>query len=120
MNEGNQRDEWRRLFSGEVTLSRGGRPRKTGRAAGPVSTVTLAQLGTTKQQLHRWRALGRIPDAEFEEIVRAFKASGQRLTAGGVLRTWNQGTGRRRPASLERMAEELRKAGWTVSPPADD
>lgn len=112
-------DTWRRLLSGELTLSRGGRPRKTGRTVGPVSTVTLAQLGMTKQQAHRCRALARIPDAEFEEILRAFKTSGQRLTAGGVLRTWNQNTSRRPPASLERMAEELRKAGWTVIPPCD-
>lgn len=109
-----------RLLTGEVTLSRGGRPRKTGHAAGPVYAVTWAQLGMTKQKAHQCRALARIPDADFEEILLAFRASGKLVTAGGVLRTWNQGTSRRRPASLERMAEELRKAGWTVIPPAQE
>jgi hypothetical protein len=42
----------------------------------PAIHLTWAQLGVTKQEVHRWRALARIPDAEFEEIVRAFKASG--------------------------------------------
>jgi hypothetical protein len=78
-------------------FSRGGRPPKTGSAARPVSD--------------------QIPDADFEELLRTLRAAGEGPSAPGLIRTWFQGRGRRRPASLEHMAEELRKAGWIVIPP---
>ena len=90
-----------------------------GHSAASHPTVTLKQLGLTKQDLHQWRQLGAIPAAAFEEIVAAFCAEGVPPTRSRVLRVWGQ-QGRRRPAPdrLERMAAELRKASWTVLPPA--
>jgi hypothetical protein len=100
-------------------LSRGGRPPKTGGAARPVSDQvgSLKQLGITKTQSSQWQKLAKIPDDEFEELLRALGTYGVKPTTAGLIRTWFQGRGRRRPASLERMAAELRKAGWVVIPP---
>ena len=102
-----------------LRFSRGGRPPKTGSAARPVSdqVVTLKQFGITKTQSSQWQKLAKIPDDEFEELLRAFRVDGVMPTTAGLIRTWFQGRGRRRPASLERMAAELRKAGWVVIPP---
>ena len=102
-----------------LKLSRGGRPPKTGSAARPVygQVVTLKQLGISKTQLAQWQKLAKIRDDEFEELLRAFHVDSVKPTAAGLIRTWCQGHGRRRPASLERMAAELRKAGWVVIPP---
>ena len=102
-----------------LRFSRGGRPPKTGSAARPVSdqVVTLKQFGITKTQSSQWQKLAKIPDDEFEELLRAFSVDGVKATTAGLIRTWFQGRGRRRPASLERMAVELRKAGWVVIPP---
>jgi hypothetical protein len=44
-------------------------------------------------------------------------AAGRPATTGGIIRAWH-GAKARRVASLKRMAEELRAAGWTVFPPA--
>jgi len=69
---------WHRLF--EHGLSRGGRPRKTGRAALPVSgPVTLA--GFRKGFLARCRKLADIPDAEFEELLGIYRREGKIPTA---------------------------------------
>jgi hypothetical protein len=95
---------------------RRGRPPKNGPAAGPFRT--LAQMGVTKQQVHLWRQLADIPAEAFDEMLRTLP----RLSRGAVLREWAMMNQRhppaRRPASLERMAAELRRAGWTVIPPA--
>jgi hypothetical protein len=107
---------WRRLL--EHGLSRGGRPRKTGRAAQPVSgPVTLAELGLKKGFLARCQKLAAIPEPDFEELLAAFQREGKKLSASGILDTWYQRPKRARPASLERMALLLRAAGWTVIPP---
>jgi hypothetical protein len=112
-------DVWRRLI--EHGLSRGGRPRKTGRAALPASgPVTLAELGFKKGFLAQARRLAAIPSADLEELMAAFHREGRRVTASGILRVWHQTPRRARPASLERMAALLREAGWTVIPPASD
>ena len=102
-----------------LRFSRGGRPPKAGSAARPVSdqVVTLKQSGITKTQSAQWQKLAKIPDDEFEELLRALGTCGVKPTTAGLIRTWFQGRGRRRPASLERMAAELRKAGWVVMPP---
>lgn len=107
---------WARLLT--HGLSRGGRPRKTGHAAEPVSgPVTLKQLGITKARHAQWKKLALIPDADFDELLLAYRRAGMKPSAPGLIRTYFQDRSRRRPASLERMAEELRKAGWTVIPP---
>jgi hypothetical protein len=109
-------DIWQRLL--EHGLSRGGRPRKTGRAAQPVSgPVTLAELGLNKGFLTRCRKLAAIPKSDFEELLAAFWRDGRKPSAAGLIRTYFQDRSRRRPASLERMASILREAGWTVIPP---
>jgi hypothetical protein len=102
-----------------LRFSRGGRPRKTGSAARPVSdqVITLKQIGMTKQQSADWRRLALIPEADFEELLRSWPKGRRMPSARGLWRMWMQDTRRRRPACLERMAEELRKAGWTVVPP---
>jgi hypothetical protein len=109
-------DVWPRLL--EHGLSRGGRPRKTGRAAQPVSgPVTLAELGFRKGFLARCQRLAAIPAPDFEELLAMFRREGKLPTASGVLGIWYQRPKRARPASLERMASLLRAAGWTVMPP---
>jgi hypothetical protein len=107
---------WNRLI--EHGLSRGGRPRKTGHAARPVSgPVTLAELGFKKGFWARAGKLAAIPEADFEELLAVFRREGKMPTASGILRIWHQRPRRARPASLERMASLLREAGWTVIPP---
>ena len=77
---------------------------------------TLRRLGITRQQAHQWRRLAEIPEDVFEMLLREL----DRPSTGALLREWdmkNQRHHRRLPASLERMAAELRRAGYTVFPP---
>ncbi|MGH7037358.1 MAG: hypothetical protein ACREE4_23635 [Stellaceae bacterium] len=92
---------------------RAGRPAKNGNAARPFPT--LRELKISKRQSAEWQRLAAIPEADFEAIMHHGRTA-ERLTTGGILREW-EGTKRRRVASLERMAAELRAAGWTVFPP---
>ena len=65
----------------KLRLSRGGRPRKTGNTASPVSdTFTLKQVGMSKRQSSDWQWIARIPEAEFEALLSA----GVRTTAALV------------------------------------
>jgi hypothetical protein len=89
-----------------------GRPRENGDPARPFGT--LRDMGITKRQSAEWQKLAQIPDAEFEAMLRA---PGRRTT-GGLISTWHVRRARRL-ASLERMAAELRAAGWTVFPPTE-
>jgi hypothetical protein len=110
---------WNRLV--QHGLSRGGRPRKTGDAARPVSgPVTLRELGFRKGVLTEAQKLAAIPEPDFEELLSAYRRDGKKPTASGILRIWHQRPRRARPASLERMAALLRQAGWTVTPPRGD
>ena len=88
-----------------------------GRPPAQIYGKSRRDLGITSQQAHLWRRLAEIPEDTFEAIMDSLP----RITAGGVLRQWdmmNQRHHRRLPASLERMAQELRRAGWIVFPPA--
>jgi hypothetical protein len=73
-------------------------------------------MGITKRQSSEWQKLAEIPDDEFERMLHE---PAKRLSTGGLIRKWH-GTKKRRIASLERMAAELRAAGWTVFPPPDE
>ena len=86
-----------------------GRPAKNGDAVRP---KTLAQLGMTKRQSSEWQKLAQIPDAEFEAMLKGQ----QKPSTGSLIGEWH-GRRERRIASLERMAAELRAAGWIVFPP---
>jgi hypothetical protein len=109
-------DIWRRFV--EFGLSRGGRPRKIGHAARPVSgPVTLRELGFSKGEIAQARKLADIPSADFEELLTLFRRERRLPTPSAILRIWYQRPRRARPASLERMATLLRDAGWTVIPP---
>jgi histone H3/H4 len=87
-----------------------GRPRKNGDPERPFGT--LADVGISKRQSTLWQKMAQIPEAEFERML---KEGGPQTTAG-IIRRW-YGARERRLASLERMAMELRAAGWTVQPP---
>jgi uncharacterized protein YjiS (DUF1127 family) len=94
---------------------RAGRPPKNGHAERPFRT--LADVGISKRQSSEWQKLAEIPEAEFLAITRNIAAAtGHPATTGGIIRAWH-GAKARRVASLERMAEELRAAGWSVFPP---
>jgi hypothetical protein len=60
-----------------------------------------------------------IPDAEWEATLAAGRVGNQPLSTGKIIRE-HFDRKRGRLASLERMAAELRDAGWTVLPPDDD
>jgi hypothetical protein len=82
-------------------FSRGGRPPKTGSAARPVSDQvgSLKQLGITKTQSSQWQKLAKIPDDEFEELLRALGTYGVKPTTAGlyphvVPRTWQAAPGK--------------------------
>jgi hypothetical protein len=72
-----------------LRFSRGGRPPKTDSAARPVSdqVVTLKQFGITKTQSSQWEELAKIPDGEFEELLRAFRVDGVKPITAGLIRT---------------------------------
>jgi len=89
-----------------------GRPPKNGNPARPL----LRNIGISKRQSSEWQKLGQIPEREFLAIIQDQHAAGRRPTTGGIIRVWH-GAKARRVASLERMAEELREAGWTVFAP---
>jgi hypothetical protein len=93
---------------------RAGRPPKNGNPARPL----LRDVGITKRQSADWQKLAEIPEADFLAILDECRTAGQRTTTGGIIRAW-YGASPRRIASLERMAAELREAGWTVFPPSD-
>ena len=92
-----------------------GRPKKNGNAALPL----LRDIGLTKRQSADWQKLAAIPDADFEAILADLGANRQRPSTGALIRIWH-GAKARRVASLERMAAELREAGWSVFPPGSE
>jgi hypothetical protein len=64
----------------------GGRPPKTGDAASPVSTPTLAALGIHKKWSQRWQALAKISLATFETCIIDARRNGEELTTAGLCR----------------------------------
>jgi hypothetical protein len=100
-------------FGAGAAVMRAGRPPKNGHTAVPFRT--LASYGISKKQSSRWQKLAEIPTDDFEQIL---QAAGGRLSTAGILREWH-GAKARRVASTERMANELRAAGWTVLPPSE-
>jgi hypothetical protein len=101
-------------MSSGPTLKRG-RPKKNGDAA----RLFLRDVKITKRMSAECQKLAQIPEADFLQMLADDKAAGKRTTEGGMIRRW-YGEKARRIASLERMAAELRAAGWTVFPPSDD
>ena len=90
-----------------------GRPPKNGNAA----RLLLRNLSITKRQSADWQKLAQIPEAEFEALLADAGDNPRRRSTGALIRRWH-GEKARRIASLERMAAELREAGWTVFPPS--
>jgi hypothetical protein len=93
-----------------------GRPRKNGDPERPFGT--LSDIGMTKRQSPDWQKLAEIPEAEFMAILKRQQDAGRRTSTAAIIREWH-GARARRLASLERMAAELRAAGWTVFPPPE-
>ena len=50
------------------------------------SAPTLAELGISQVQSHRWQKIAGIPHREFEAFIRQWKKEGKELTSIGVLR----------------------------------
>ncbi len=111
-----------------LDLHPGGRPQKTGDAASPVSTPTLAALGIHKKWSQRWQALARIPLGTFETCIIDARRNGEELTTAGLcraaaaaLRSESAAAAQAEPAAgaadaVERQLEALERA-WAA---ADD
>jgi hypothetical protein len=89
-----------------------GRPKKNGNAA----RLLLRDVGITKRQSADWQKLAEIPEAEFAALLADAGDNPRLRSTGALIRRWH-GEKARRIASLERMAAEVREAGWTVFPP---
>jgi hypothetical protein len=71
----------------DMMLHAGGRPTKTGSAAGAVSDrpPTLKQLGIDRHESHRWRRIASLPSDVFEEHVAMCRSERRELTTSGVM-----------------------------------
>jgi hypothetical protein len=66
--------------------SAGGRPSKTGPTTGRVSgSYTLAEIGITRNESHRWQQLAGLAMEHFEEYVSECHARARELTTVGAL-----------------------------------
>lgn len=66
-----------------------GRPQKTlhdETISSPDPAPTLADLGLTRVESHRWQQIADIPEPVFEQHVAETKARGEELTTAGVIR----------------------------------
>lgn len=72
----------------EMEKAKGGGDTSTGSRVEPVQEPpTLAQIGVTKQQSHRWQRAAHIPEEVFEQHVTEVKsANDKELTSAGVQR----------------------------------
>ena len=61
------------------------------------TTVTLDDLGITKDQSSRWQKMAKLPESLFERHVAEVRESGEELTTAGVLRLANQQRTKRKP-----------------------
>src|SRR5258708_10746800 len=59
------------------------------------SAPTLAELGISQVQSHRWQKIASIPSRDFEGFIRERKREGQELTSASVLRLANELSRRR-------------------------
>ena len=65
------------------------------------STVTLDDLGITKDQSSRWQKMAKLPETLFEQHITDVRESGEELTTAGVLRLASKRRAKRKPATSE-------------------
>jgi len=68
------------------------------------SAPTLAELGISQVQSHRWQKMAGIPQRDFEAFIAGTKDRGKELTSVSVLRLASD---LKKPARAERKADEL-------------
>lgn len=69
-----------------VEKNGGGRPAKTGLTRGRLSrTSTLAEMGITRNESHRWQQLASLPTEQFEDYVAECHSRKRELTTIGAL-----------------------------------
>lgn len=74
-------------------------------------TLTLSDLGITKQQSRRWQLEASLSDGDFENYVRDCNESHQELTAAGLLRRATQASRQSDPASKRNSPLQAIAAG---------
>ena len=92
-----------------------GRPPRNSHPVGPL----LRGLGISKRQAADWQKLAAIPEADFRRLLQEPAGQDKRgmPNTSRIIAAAHGPRPRTRLASLERIAAELRAAGWAVFPP---
>ena len=106
---------------GSMEKNGGGRPSKTGTSRGRVSkSYTLAEIGITRNESHRWQQLANLPEEHFEDYVSECHRKARELTTAGALARarrllYEHSTTLERPSSRESQLAKYEhiKRAWS-------